>query len=135
MGQTIYDSTRVNTRVTAMRTVNNIGKILVIVAGILAIVHLVCLRAERPLLCLARVSGDSMAPTLKLGDRVLFARRAWRVGSIILARVGEQAPVIKRVQYTTDGYIFISGNNKQVSQVYWIRSPQIVGVMVWRLPR
>lgn len=54
MGQTIYDSTRVNTRVTAMRTVNNIGKILVIVAGILAIVHLVYLRAERP----KRASGS-----------------------------------------------------------------------------
>ncbi len=118
-----------------MRTVNNIGKILVIIAGILAIVHLVCLRSEHPLLCLARVSGYSMAPTLDPGDRVLFARRAWRVGSIILARVGEPAPVIKRVQYTTDGYIFISGDNKQVSQAYWIRSPQIVGVMVWRLPR
>ncbi len=118
-----------------MRTVNNIGKILVIIAGILAIVHLVYLHSERPLLRLARVSGNSMEPTLNPGDRVLFVRRAWRIGSIILANVGEQAPVIKRVRYTTDGYIFINGDNEQVSQAYWIRSHQIVGVMVWRLPR
>ena len=118
-----------------MRTVNKIAKILLIIAGILATVHLVYLHSERPLLRLARVSGNSMEPTLKQGDRVLFARRTWRVGSIVLANVGEDAPVIKRVQHTTDGSIFVNGDNKEVSQTYWLRSHQIVGVMVWRLPQ
>lgn len=117
-----------------MRSVIKLAKILVIVVGLLALLHVVCLLCRQPLVRLVQVTGHSMVPTSMPGDRVLFVRKPWRINSIVLADVGEDAPVIKRVAHVTDGDIFLAGDNREQSQTYVVSSDQILGVMLWQVP-
>ena len=118
-----------------MRTVIKLVKILVIVVGLLAGVHIVCLFCDHPLVRLVEVTGRSMAPTLMPGDKVLFVRRSWRVGSVVLAEADEAGPVmvIKRVVRSQGNKVFITGDNKEKSESYQVNPDKILGVMLWHI--
>jgi len=75
-----------------------------------------------------------MEPTLMSGDRVLFVRKPWRINSIVLADVGEDALVVKRVLSSRNDYVFICGDNKEESEDYFVNTSRILGVMLWHVP-
>jgi phage repressor protein C with HTH and peptisase S24 domain len=70
---------------------------------------------------LARVSGPSMSPTVRHGDRLLVRRRgpADRVatGDVVLARFAARPEllVVKRVQRPTPGGYWVQGDNPLVT--------------------
>lgn len=70
---------------------------------------------------LARVSGPSMSPTVRHGDRLLVRRRgpAERVvpGDVVLARFPARPEllVVKRVQRATPGGHWVQGDNPLVT--------------------
>ena len=110
---------------------------IIAIPGALAILHLVGLFMKRPLVCLARVQGNSMLPTLNDGDWVLFMRLPLRVGRIVYADPGDLSRVVKRVTDRRDYkkfYIFrLEGDNRAQSAVYTVYPREILGVMVCRL--
>ncbi len=117
-----------------MRIVVNLVKILVAVAALAAMLHLICWDSKRPVVRLVQVTGDSMEPTLRAGDRLLFIRWPWRVGSIVLADVDEDAPVVKRVGEFRQGWVYLCGDNKLASTTYWARPEQIECVLLCQAP-
>jgi signal peptidase I len=87
-----------------------------------------------------RVNGESMAPTLRSGQRALFIRinRADRrlIGKVVLvARLNSFGArdffQIKRVTDYQDGKFFITGDNKEFStdsrEFGWITGAEILG--------
>lgn len=117
-----------------MRIVVNLMKALVGIAALVAVVHLTSWDSKRPLIRLVEVTGTSMQPTLQSGDRALFVRCPWWVGSIVMADVGEDAPVVKRLENSREGWVYLCGDNQRVSKTYWIRPQQIRCVMLCRAP-
>ena len=95
--------------------------------------HLVSLLSNRPLICLAQAVGNSMHPTLLNGERVLFVRRGWQVGDIVLADVPDVGLVIKRVHAVSDGEVYLQGDNQVVSQDFRVTPDRIQGVMLCRV--
>ena len=94
------------------------------------------LRRLRHLIDIVRVVGDSMLPTLKDGDWLLFIRWRLRVGSIVLADVLEEEPVIKRITEIYENKIIrICGDNRSISAEYLAFSEDIWGVGLCRLWR
>ncbi len=108
--------------------------IVLIILGLLIALHLVCLLCKHPLLRLVQVAGDSMEPTLSEGDRVLFVRRAWQLGDIVVADVQEDVPVVKRILDIANGELYLQGDNTEVSATYWITPDRIQGVMLCHIP-
>ena len=89
---------------------------------------------------LARVTGPSMSPTLRSGDRLLVRRvrgpSAVRPGDVVLARFPARPEllVVKRVRRPTEGGFWIEGDNAFVaddSRAYG--SAVVVGRVVGRL--
>ena len=117
-----------------MRRLVRVLAIVLIVLGLLAAAHFVCLLCRHPLVRLAEIAGDSMAPTLVEGDRVLFIRRPWQLRDIVLADVHEDAPVVKRILDIADSKLFLQGDNTEVSETYWITPDQIQGIMLGQIP-
>jgi phage repressor protein C with HTH and peptisase S24 domain len=69
---------------------------------------------------LARVTGPSMSPTVRSGDRLLVRRRtpdAVRPGDVVLARVPSRSDllVVKRVRRAVDGGHWVEGDNPFVT--------------------
>jgi len=69
---------------------------------------------------LARVTGPSMSPTVRSGDRLLVRRRtpdAVRPGDVVLARFPSRSDllVVKRVRRAVDGGHWVEGDNPFVT--------------------
>ena len=78
-----------------MRILLRAAKVLLVLVGLVAILHVVCLLCQRPLVRLVEVEGISMQPTFEPGDRLLFVRRHFQPDSIVIADAGEDGRVIK----------------------------------------
>ena len=124
--------------VSNMRSIGPLGhvgtaiKASIIAMGIVAGLNFAMLGSHRPLVRLARVDGYSMDPTLINGEDLLFARKSWHVGSIVLADVGEPDPVVKRVVAVYGDRVGLNGDNRLVSESYTVRPEDILGVMMIR---
>ncbi len=82
------------------------------------------------------VHGESMAPTLLPGDRLLVVKlpfRAFRVGSLVAVRTPERV-VVKRVAVVhDDGRVDVAGDNTAASTDYrGVRPGDVVGRVVYR---
>jgi nickel-type superoxide dismutase maturation protease len=70
---------------------------------------------------MARVTGPSMSPTVRSGDRLLVRRvtspGAVRAGDVVLARFPTRPDllVVKRVRYAVDGGHWVEGDNPFVT--------------------
>ena len=74
-----------------------------------------------------------MQPTLEPGERIVCARVGWQPGDIVLADVGEEYLVVKRVAECGSQRVHLTGDNEQVSCDYWVSPQQIKSVMLCRL--
>jgi signal peptidase I len=74
-----------------------------------------------------------MEPTFHDGDRLLFARLPWEQGDVVLAEVGEEDPVIKRVTEVSSEGIHLTGDNQEVTESYDTVPRAVEGVYVVRL--
>ena len=117
-----------------MRILLKTAKVLLVLVGLVAILHVVCLLCKHPLVRLVEVEGTSMQPTFEPGDRLLFIRRHFEPDSIVLADAGEDGPVVKRVVRLTDGRVHLVGDNKEESEWYDLPRSAILGVYVGRFP-
>ena len=117
-----------------MRVVINLGKVLVGLAALVALLHFACWNSEHPAVRFVQLRGNSMRPTLLPGDTLLFVQQRWKRGSIVLADVGEAAPVVNRISDSADGLVSLCGDNKRTSQDYWVAPGQIQCVMLCRVP-
>jgi phage repressor protein C with HTH and peptisase S24 domain len=89
---------------------------------------------------LARVTGPSMAPTVRHGDRLLArrltSRDGVRPGDVVLARFASRPDllVVKRVRRAVDGGHWVEGDNPLVADDSRAYGPAIVvGRVVGRL--
>ncbi|WP_308128019.1 S26 family signal peptidase [Modestobacter italicus] len=89
---------------------------------------------------LARVSGPSMSPTVRHGDRLLVRRlrpgAAVRPGDVVLARFPSRPEllVVKRVRHPTPGGHWVEGDNPLVTDDSRAFGPAVVlGRVVARL--
>ncbi len=117
-----------------MRILLKAAKVLLVLVGILAILHVVCLLCQRPLVRLAEVEGNSMQPTFAPGDRLLFVRWHFEPDSIVLADAGEDGTVVKRVVDVTEERVHLVGDNSEHSAVYDLPRSAVLGVYVGRFP-
>ncbi len=117
-----------------MRILLKTAKVLLILVGILAALHVGCLLCKHPLVRLVEVEENSMQPTFAPGDRLLFVRRSFEPGSVVLADAGEDGSVIKRVVDATGGHVHLAGDNTEHSAVYDLPHSAILGVYVGRFP-
>lgn len=71
--------------------------------------------ASRASIGFAVVRGESMAPTLRPGDRLLVSyRRTPRIGDVVVARFGDGTLVVKRVaERRTTGWWLLSDDPGQ----------------------
>lgn len=74
-----------------------------------------------------------MQPTLEPGERIVCVRVGWQPGDIVLADVGEEHLVVKRVAEYEDQQVHLIGDNEQISCTYWVSPQQIKSVMLCRL--
>ena len=118
----------------ALRALLAVTRAPVIVLGLLAGLHLASLNSQTPLFCLVQIDGQSMEPTFRHGEQAAFARLPWRLGSVVVADVGEPDLVVKRVLYSWKGTIFISGDNTEVSETYRVAESDIRAVLLCRVP-
>ena len=78
-----------------------------------------------------------MLPTLKPGDTILVWRFSKpKVGDIVVA-YPKGVPIIKRVEKTKNGQLFLVGDNPQKStdsrQFGWVDRKQILGLVLFIL--
>jgi len=116
-----------------MRVVMFVAKTVVLLFGLMAIVHFVSVKSGYPLLSLSEVQGKSMQPTLEPGERIVCVRIGWQQGDIVLADVGEDDLIVKRVAEYRGQWVYLTGDNEQVSCAYWVSPKQIKSVMLCRL--
>ena len=92
---------------------------------------------------LYRVAGDSMRPTFQPGDTLLGWR--WlnlarlKPGTIVVARLADGRPVIKRIHARTpDGWFDLRGDNPVAStdsrHFGPVAGSTILACVLWRLP-
>ncbi len=116
-----------------MRLAMLVAKVIVLLLGIAAIGHFASVKCNHPLLFLSEVQGKSMQPTLEPGERIVCVRVGWQQGDIVLADVGEDNLVVKRVAEYRGQWVHLTGDNEQISRNYWVFPQQIKSVMVCRL--
>jgi len=90
--------------------------------------------AARRWLDVVEVRGRSMSPTLLPGDRLLIARRAPRVGDVVVAADPRdpRRELIKRVANLAAGRITLRGDNSAASTDARTFGPLAVGAVSWR---
>ena len=116
-----------------MRLAMLAAKVIVLLLGLAAITHFASVKCNHPLLFLSEVQGKSMQPTLEPGERIVCARVGWQPGDIVLADVGEEHLVVKRVAECGSQRVHLTGDNEQISCNYWVSPQQIKSVMLCRL--
>ena len=116
-----------------MRLIMLAAKVIVLLLGLAAIAYFVLAKCNHPLLFLSEVQGESMQPTLHPGERILCVRVPWQQGDIVLADVGEEHLVVKRVAECGGRRVHLTGDNEQTSCTYWVSPQQIKSVMLCRL--
>lgn len=104
-------------------------KLTIIVVGALALLNFAMINSSRPLLRVAQVDGVSMEPTLDHGEEAVFVRGPYKVGSIVLANVGDSQPVVKRVVVEVYGNIYLKGDNAEMTESYIVSPEDVLGVM------
>ncbi len=117
-----------------MRILLRIAKVLLVLVGLIAVLHLTCILCKRPLVRLIQVDGISMQPTFDPGERLLFIRRHFEPDSIVLADAGADGLVVKRVLDLTDGEVRLVGDNSEHSAVYDLPRSAVLGVYVGKVP-
>jgi len=108
-------------------------RVIVLLLGLAAIAHFASTKCNRPLLFVAEVRGKSMEPTLQAGERIICLRAPWQPGDVVLAGVGEDSLVVKRVVEHRGQWVYLVGDNHQTSHTYWVHPQQIKSVMLCRL--
>lgn len=108
--------------------------LMVISTGALAAVALVGGHTGKSPLCLVQVEGMSMYPTLPPGQELLFARMPFMPGDVVLADVGEDGLVIKRIEQVVAARVLLIGDNRTRTASYDVTPQCIRGVMVCRMP-
>ena len=103
-----------------------------LLVGAVALLHLVGLNSPHPLVRLAVVEGNSMEPTFRPGEQLLFLRRPWRKGSVVLADIKEPNPVVKRVIDVRSGKVLITGDNQEVTATYLVEPDAIIATYCCR---
>jgi signal peptidase I len=101
-------------------------------AGTIAELHLSGLHKPHPLLRLVIVEGESMEPTFHPGQQLLFVRRPWRQGSIVIADTGDSYEVVKRVVTQRGDTVVITGDNRAVTASYALPSDKIIATFCCR---
>ena len=78
------------------------------------------------------VHGDSMAPTLRHGDRILVARDvAWENGKVVVVRVNHGDYTVKRLRLEK-GLMILMPDNRNFEPIVLSKEdePEIIGVVV-----
>ena len=109
-----------------------IAAIILVPPGILAVLHMTGRDSNEPKVRFAVVVGQSMLPTFKQGDGLVFARLRWHEGDVVLADVGERDPVVKRVDQVKLDYVHLMGDNRAKSAVYTVPRERIMGRLLFR---
>lgn len=104
----------------------------VIVAGSLAALHIAGRDSAHPRVRFVTVEGESMLPTYRPGEMLLFTRGPWREGSVVLADVGEDKPIVKRVAGLRQGQVLVTGDNRDVTATYLISPERIIATLLLR---
>ena len=117
-----------------LKTVKVAVIIVVVLVGLLAALHFVCLLCKHPLVRFVEVQGDSMEPTFQPGDRLLFIRKPFDVGSVVIANTDTDGLVVKRVMSEAGNVVRLGGDNVAQSATYQLTPDDIVGVFAGRLP-
>ncbi len=117
-----------------MRILLKIAKVLLVLVGLVAILHVVCLLCQRPLVRLVEVEGNSMQPTFEPGDRLLFVRKHFEPGNVVLADTGEDGLVVKRVLHMGNGQVHLAGDNSEHTAVYDLPRSAVLGVYLGKVP-
>ncbi len=86
-----------------------------------------------------KVVGESMSPTLHLGQTVVFKKsKNYKVGDTVLAKV-KSREVVKRIKEISPNGVFLIGDNNHKStdsRTYGeVKQSLIVGKMIWPLNR
>ena len=100
--------------------------------GAIAALHLIGLDEARPLVRIVIVEGKSMEPTFEPGEQLLFVRKEWGKGSIVIADIGEPTEVIKRVWDVRGDEVIITGDNTQVTASYRLPKDKIIATFLCR---
>ena len=117
-----------------MRILLRVAKLFLILVGILAALHVVCLLCKHPLVRLVVVEGVSMQPTFEPGDRLVFVRRYFELGSVVIADVGSDGIVVKRVWDLKGDTVRLVGDNRENSEEYSLPRDAVVGVYFCKCP-
>lgn len=117
-----------------MRILLKAAKVLLVLTGVVAVLHLTCVLCQRPLVRLVEVDGMSMQPTFEPGDRLLFVRKHFQPDSIVLADAGEDGIVVKRVLHMGNGQVHLAGDNSEHTAVYDLPRSAVLGVYVGEVP-
>ncbi len=117
-----------------MRVVVFVFKVLALTLGLVAVLHFVTAEYGCPLVFMVEVEGASMEPTLESGERVLFIRRPWQQGDVVVADVGEDKLVVKRVVRRWHQWAYLAGDNRAISRDYWVQPADIRSVMFCPVP-
>ena len=117
-----------------MRILLKVAKVFLVLVGILAALHVVCLLCKHPLVRLVEVEGVSMQPTFEPGDRLLFVREQFEPGSVVIAEAGEDGLVVKRVVDVTGGNVHLMGDNREESAEYYLPRTAVICVYLFQLP-
>ena len=117
-----------------MRILLKAAKLFLILVGILAALHVVCLLCQHPLVRLIQVDGISMQPTFEPGDRLLFVREHFEPGSVVIADAGDDGLVVKRVVDVTGGNVHLVGDNRAESEEYDLPRTAVICVYLLRVP-
>ncbi|HEY3397027.1 MAG TPA: S24/S26 family peptidase [Armatimonadota bacterium] len=101
-------------------------------AGAIAVLHLAELDSPHPLVRLVVVEGRSMRPTFRAGEQLLFVRKPWKVGDVVIADVHDADSVVKRVVAERDGEVLITGDNTQGTASYMLPRDRIIATLLCR---
>jgi hypothetical protein len=117
-------------RFTLFHWLGTLAAVPILGVGVLAVLHIVGLDSPHPLARFVIVNGKSMLPTFVPGEQLLFVRRSWEVGDVVIADVGEDEAVVKRVVKIKNDQVVITGDNKAVTATYRLPADRIVATLV-----